>query len=192
MNADLRDGYLGLNDYRWLWKAALAGVRVIAIIETDERQEVVSVHRSDSSVIAIESDATDYNQVYRDDTAEDFAKFAEDCEDLNLRWLMPTEHVTQEAICTAYSEANLEEWWSPEYEWRTAKDKAPESDEGKPGTAGAPAVESRVGRVVDIDGALTHRPGGQYSAGESVAVCVDLPSGFEPLVLRKITEWRES
>lgn len=105
MNADLCDGYLGLDDYRWLWKAALAGVRVIAIIETDERQEVVSVHRSDSSVIAIESDATGYNQIYKGDTAEDFAKFNDDCEDLGLRWLMPTGHVIQEAIYAAYGEA---------------------------------------------------------------------------------------
>jgi hypothetical protein len=106
MNADLRDGYVGQDDYRWLWKAVFAGIRVIAIIDADDWQEVVSVHRTgEGGMVIIGSGATSYNQVYRRDTEKDFAKFAEDCEDLKLRWLMPASHAMQGAIFAAYDQA---------------------------------------------------------------------------------------
>jgi hypothetical protein len=105
MNADLRDGYVGQDDYRWLWKAVFAGVRVIAIIDADGWQEVVSVRRTgEGGMVIIGSGGASYNQIYRCDTERDFAKFLEDCEDLNLRWLMPTGHDIQEAIFTANGE----------------------------------------------------------------------------------------
>jgi hypothetical protein len=56
-------------------------------------------------------------------------------------------------------------------------------------------IEKATGRVVDIDGALIHRPEGSYSAGESVAIHVELSADVDevrPLVLRSTGDRRET
>jgi hypothetical protein len=61
--------------------------------------------------------------------------------------------------------------------------------------AQAMKIEKATCRVIGIDGPLIHRPEGSYSAGESVAIHVELPTdmdGVRPLALRSTSDRRKA